>query len=380
MFIDDDFTDSRTISTLFPVLTMLIFSTLGILSSYSHMPRTDITRKYSMLMIYIYFIALVFSLSYPLQSRDEYVKIILPLLLFYIMCSISLYVKNDQIVVWAISIIVILLGFNYFSGYYVNLFGTVNSTTASYHVLYFLPFLLCHRNKILRIVFMAFIAVIVMVSLKRGGLVAVFAAIAVYLYISQFKLKGRHLTVWGAFATISVIIGVFYLFSIINERVVDDQLLIRIDAASQTGGSGRLDVYKGYLDFIGNDNIGNLIIGHGWWGSMRDSRVGVTCHNDFLEAFVDFGIIGFLLYVAFVISLIKHCSKMIKVKHEYAPAMGAGIAMFLVNSMVAHILIYPKYQLIIALFWGFMVSATRKMIIKDKIDYENRTVNVSRGM
>ena len=98
----------------------------------------------------------------------------------------------------------------------------------------------------------------------------------------------------------------------------------------------------------------SLLFGRGWQGSIRTAKISVTCHNDFLEVLIDFGIIGFICYISFIILLITMCLKMIKNKHIYAPAMGASLAMFFVSSMVSHIIIYPWYLLEFFLFWGFM--------------------------
>lgn len=380
MFYDDAFTDTRTVSTLMPKLAMLFFSLLGVAFSFSRALKTKVAKQYTMLMIVVYAITVFFSLIYPLTSRDEYITIILPLLLFYLMSLSSYNIKNDQLIIWGVSIMVVLLSLNYIAGYTENIFGTLNSTTASYHILYFLPFLFCHKNRILRIVFAVIIVVIVMLSLKRGGLLAAFAAIVVYLYVTQFSFKGRRLNTWGILMTAVSVAGIVYLYLKIDENVVDGLLTTRLDSMNETGGSGRLEVYKGYLDFIANDDFSSYIVGHGWWGTMRDSRVGVTCHNDFLECFIDFGIIGFALYIAFIVSLIKLCAKMIRAKHEYAPAMAAALAMFFVNSMVAHILIYPKFSMIFALFWGFIVSSSRKIKYNKIIGHENRIVNISRSL
>lgn len=380
MFYDDAFTDTRTVSTLMPKLAMLFFSLLGVAFSFSRALKTKVAKQYTMLMIVVYAITVFFSLIYPLTSRDEYITIILPLLLFYLLSLSSYYIKNDQLIIWGVSIMVVLLSLNYITGYTENIFGTLNSTTASYHILYFLPFLFCHKNRFLRIVFAVIIVVIVMLSLKRGGLLAAIAALAVYLYVTQFSFKGRRLNTWGILITTVAVVGIVYLYLKINESVVDGLLITRLDSMTETGGSGRLEVYKGYLDFIANDDFSSYIVGHGWWGTIRDSRVGVTCHNDFLECFIDFGIIGFALYIAFIVSLMKLCAKMIRVRHEYAPAMAAAIAMFFINSMVAHILIYPKYSMIFALFWGFIVSSSRNMKYSKIIEHENRIVNISRSM
>lgn len=367
MFYNNDFTDTSVISTTVPVLIMLFCSLMAITLSLPMLPSSKVTRTFNRFMIFIYLISIFWSFQYPLTSREEYITMILPLLLFNIMSLSSCYLKNEKTIIWGISCIVILLSVYYVKGYTENLLGSINSTTASYHILFFLPFLLCHKNKLLRISFSVMIFIITMVSLKRGGLLASTVAILVYLYVSEFSLKGRRLSFGGIIVAVIAIFLVSYLYFVIDENVLGGVVTSRMDTIGETGGSGRLDVYLGYLKFIGNDNLINYIFGHGWWGSIRDSKIEVTCHNDFLECFIDFGVFGFIFYMTFIVSLFKLCVKMIKVRHEYAPAMAASLAIFFVNSMVSHILIYSKFFMTLALFWGFIVSVTR--------DYKNQNIN-----
>lgn len=384
MFYNDDFTDTNKVSTLLPIVSMFFFSFLGFVISFSLLPVSGILRRFTRFMICLYVISFFYSLKYPLNSKEEYITIILPLLLFYIMSLSLCYIKNAQKIIWGISCLAILLSIYYARGYTENLLGSINATTASYHILFFLPFLLCHKNKVLRIIFAVMIFVITMVSLKRGGLVASAAAILVYLYVSEFSLKGRRLSFAGVLVAVIAILGIIKLYLVLDENLLGGIVTARMDSIDETGGSGRLDVYSGYLKFIGDDNLFNYIFGHGWWGSIRDSRVGVTCHNDFLECFIDFGVFGFVLYVSFVLSLIKLYFKMVRIKHEYAPAMAASLAIFFVNSMVSHILIYPKFLITLSLFWGFIVSVISNVKYLN-INYknrknENRTLNIPCSM
>ena len=151
---------------------------------------------------------------------------------------------------------------------------------------------------------------------------------------------------------------IVYLVNYLNEDVIYDRMSSRFES-DETGGSGRIDIYRSYWNILVNSSPWHWLIGQGWSGSVRVSGMSVTCHNDFLETIIDFGIIGFVLYILLYIELIRYCGTMIKNRHPYAPAMGASIAIFFVNSMVSHILIYPRYLMLFSLFWGFIVSVTK---------------------
>jgi len=380
MFLGVDLIGVDAISTLVYSAPMFFISIFLILLFQKKIPHCTVSRSFFALMAIVYIITLFYSLYYPLTTKEDYIKIPLPLLLFYFMTLSTCYFKKDTIIIWMYSLIVFLLSIYYVQNYRDNIFGTIVTTGASYNILYLLPFTLCLNNKVFRVFFVIIIAVILLLSMKLGGILAFIAALSTYLYVSQFKLQGRSFNFWGIVLISIAVIVMVYLFTRINEDVVGGVLTQRMDNIGETGGSGRLEVYKGYIDFISNDTLAHYLFGHGWWGSIRDSRVDATCHNDFLECFIDFGIFGFIAYAHLLVALFKRCMKMIKARHEYAAAMAASMAMFFVNSMVSHILIYPKFSMIFALFWGFIISSTRNINCIQKYKNENRVVNLSRSL
>lgn len=80
---------------------------------------------------------------------------------------------------------------------------------------------------------------------------------------------------------------------------------------------------------------------------MHSSRYVLSAHNDYLEAWYDFGIIGMGLYVLAMLSLFKDIIVCIKVKKQYAPAMAALGAIILVLSMISHIAIYYWFNVVV---------------------------------
>lgn len=356
MFGEDLVGEATVTSTLYIGL-LLVFSLFGVLLSRKSIHGVQLTKRFLVLMIITYSLSLLMSVVHPFESRNTYFFIILPLLLYLFTCSIR-FQKDRLFFLWTMTIVAALLWLYYIYNYSNNiLYNVEQQYNASYSVLYLLPFLLCHRNKVFRWVSIAMVVFVVMISLKRGGFVAVIVAIAVYFLISFFSLRGKKFGIGHAIVLIGATVGVIYLVQYVNSVVMGDMLFDRLNDIESGEGSGRLGIYTKYLAFIQSDDIVHLIFGHGWQGSILDSGINATCHNDFLEVFVDFGLIGFIAYISFWVSLIRLCKLMVRNKHEYAPAMGASIAIFFVNSMVAHIYIYSWYMLLFALFWGYIVSS-----------------------
>ena len=350
--------------TLYVGLLLLLLLFVVFLSN-NKINTERLSKRFTNLSIYIYGISIFYSLFYPFAGRNEYGIIILPLLLFYFSNITTLSAKAETTIVWTMTIVFVLLTFFYLSKFYNNDFTIDLITDASYPILYLLPFLLCHKKNFIRIIAIITTLIVVMLSLKRGGFLAFVVAVMVYLLMIRKTTNKRHLPFWRILLIIGIPIILYIVYSYISDNVIDNQIVVRFEE-DDTGGSGRIHIYKDYWEMITNSNLLFLLFGHGWLGSMRDSGINLTCHNDFLEAVVDFGLIGFVLFITFIIELIKLCKKMVQNKNVYAPALGASIAMLLVNSMVSHILIYPHFLILFSLFWGFVSGAYKHSTLIEK--------------
>lgn len=365
MFSEDIVTNN--ISGTIIVIIMLFLATYAVLFSSrdKKIIKDKVYKRYIALSILIYIVSITFSIIYPFGGRVTYGTIILPLLLFLFTANCSKYAENDNMIIWCMTIVAVMLFYYYISNYFGNImYEQDTQSNASYPILYLLPFMLCHKNKALRIVFIIMVLIVVMFSLKRGGIIALSCGLITYFYVSQIAIKSRKIGIIPIISFIIIIIGFLYFIRYFNENILSGMLSDRLIDSVDSKGSGRLDIYRYYWDVFKDSSLFQLIIGRGWIGSIKSGSVGLSCHNDFLEVLIDFGIIGLIFYLTFITSLIKFCGGMIKIKHEYAPAMGASIGLFLVNSMVSHIIIYSSYLILFSLFWGFMLYSMNNQYVK----------------
>ncbi len=354
MFLDEVATSSPITETI-SVFTMLFISLVAWMFSTKSVVKVGFSRKYVILLVYILLLVFLFSVSYPLGSRLLYVTLLLPLLLFIFAQVTSFQIKSHEPIIWMATIVFLLSTFYFLANYYSNVqLDTDSANSGSYVMLYLLPFLLCHKKRILRVLAIIVTLVVIMFSLKRGGFLSLLAGVLVYLVVSQIVLNNQKIKFWHVIVLLAVSFGLYILIIYVNNVILNGHLIDRfID--DERGGSGRLELYSEYWKMLLDSSFGQLLVGRGWLGSLRDSGLELTCHNDFLESIIDFGLFGFILYIIFYFGLIALFRMMLKSKQKYAPAMAASIAIFFVNSMVSHILIYPKYLLLFSLFWGFMV-------------------------
>ncbi len=368
--------DNLPTGTIYLVI-MLILSVITSLFLRGRIIRDNVVQKFFILLIWIYIISLFYSSNYNF-SRANYFLIILPLFLLFFTSSYVIFIKNDNLIVWTMTLVALSLSVLFF----VNMTDMIaeKRTSGSYYIIFFLPFFLCHNKIVVRNICIIITFIVSILSLKLGGTLCVFLGMVVYVLIKQMGLNTKRYGFKSVFIVIALILLFVYFALYLNDNMLEGMLLDHLDESSSTGGSGRLILYGKYVDMIWNSSFSYILFGRGWEGSINSSNFGMTCHNDFLESFVDFGLVGFIMYIAFHIALFSKCRMMIKQKSQYAPAMGASVAMFFINSMVSHILICPWFLMIFALFWGFVIFRQRKEHLSAVKTHENWTFNISRGV
>ena len=154
---------------------------------------------------------------------------------------------------------------------------------------------------------------LVLISGSRGGLLAVIMPAIIFVFLSgnnSFKGVIKKAVIFG--------VGLICITSIL--MLLPESLSDRftIEAILETGGSGRVILWKQAWNVFVNADWLRKILGYGagtvqtLFSQYDFERVNVV-HNMFLETLVELGIIGFTLYtlavVAFLITAIKNKDK-----------------------------------------------------------------------
>lgn len=161
------------------------------------------------------------------------------------------------------------------------------------------------KSSIFIIVSMIAVALAMLCTGSRTGLVAVLAA-SFYLTMkktkhSRKKIVGIFVIVLAMYATLQILIAQ----NIFNLRVLDR---LTLSDVAETGGNGRIDIWKIYLEAI-FDNPIRMLIGYGT-GSFTSIAYmfayrQVTPHNDYIGYAATLGLIGFAFFVALLVNFIK---------------------------------------------------------------------------
>ena len=221
---------------------------------------------------------------------------------------------------------------------FVNIFDNDSShLAASYYTLYILPLVFLCKSKTIRIVATIVATIVIISSLKRSGVVAIVLAIFVYVITNQYIKKKLTPT---AILGMLIILILFGLFFFVFASMGDETVIERFENIGNDNGSGRLVVWEMTSKMISRLDFGNLLIGEGYNSVLPNSPVNLSAHNDFLEIIYDYGLIGFALYVCAFLSVCFYTVKMVASKSLYAPSMAMLLVIYLIQSMISHIIIY----------------------------------------
>lgn len=235
-----------------------------------------------------------------------------------------------------------------------------------YYIVLCLPFVGCIKKKLVRYSLFGMIGALIVISMKRTAFLAyVLFLFVLYLYrtITEKRPHYLRMIVFGTLIATGLMIG----YSVIMQRFGTNLLsTLSISAIREDQGSNRFYIYSQVLEAQRNSSFINWIIGHGYngvWAAKvaTDGLLGefVSAHNDILEVLYDYGIVGFFMYLSFIINLIREAIYSVKIKAEYAAPFIASLAILAVFSMTSHLIIY-YYYCVMMIFWGICLAENRR--------------------
>ena len=217
----------------------------------------------------------------------------------------------------------------------------------SYYVLFLLPIVLFASTNWIKILALLVTATVVFSSFKRGGSIALIGATVVYLFVKNILLERK----FSKLIWFITIIFLLMLLLIYIDNAMGNIISERIMNITEDGGSGRDEVWATTWKMIKRSDFGHLILGHGYDAVSKNSLLELSAHNDFLEVLYNYGIISLIPYLLIHIHLIKQICKSIKEQDKCAPIMSFTYVIFIVLSMISHVIVYP-WAVLIAMTWG----------------------------
>lgn len=261
-----------------------------------------------------------------------------------------------------VSIIAVLL--NYLG----RIYNRTNIIGVNYTIYFSIPLLvkLQRKEKVLKWECLLFGLLIILsiVSFKRTTLLAVSCCAIGYFYAKYMtKKRLKYKINFIGFIFVGVLLGAAALW------YTKGYIIERLFESLETGGNGRLDIWRQTLKNYKNSNFIELLFGHGYNAVNR--AIGLSAHNEFIEMLYDYGIIGVGIYMIILVEFVKRAFKLKKNRQNLYPVVVCSIIVLLIISIFSHVQLYTYVGIPLYAYMGYLVS-----VKNDKMENRlNESVN-----
>lgn len=246
--------------------------------------------------------------------------------------------------------------------------GLFSSLNTGYYILFAYPMVLFDSGRIKKIIATLLLVLVIFLSLKRGGIVAIGLGYALYFIFSSKTHFVRNVVVAG----LSIILLLGYVIPKINEYT-NGTLMARYEFTQDQGDAeGRTSMYPLVWKTVAESSTSQMIVGHGHNGVVNDNVLqGLSAHNDYLEFLYDYGIVGLILYIIYQVKLFKITKLSHRLKKDFLPAIFT-LTSVIVLSLVSILYSY-YYSLLIIPFWCVLYERLKDT---NQSQYENRNTHI----
>ncbi|MEE1185603.1 MAG: O-antigen ligase family protein [Acutalibacteraceae bacterium] len=251
------------------------------------------------------------------------------------------------------------------------------SINAIYYPIFLFPLFFLIKNPIAKSVLALLVFFATFLSNKRTAVLALILAVFIPFIFSAFLKKhdNRKRSVISLFL---LCIALIIAYNIVYENF-DIDVWARFKSIEEDRGSNRFDIYAKVFSEIKELNFFDALLGKGFNGVFLASSLSTSAHNDFLEVFYDFGIMGFICYIIFIVKIVSFNIPLFRSNSPFALSYLSSTIIFLVFSVTSHVILYPTYFFYILFFWSIAISDYEKQInINSEVKtIENRNCNLS---
>lgn len=231
--------------------------------------------------------------------------------------------------------------------------------TSVYYLIVAIPFVLLMENKTLKKTVMAVIIISVVWSFKRSAALVLFVCF-IGLFLANWKnlqqKQKKLFFVVSFFALVSIIFLPMLL------KNVDSNVLNVWTSRLYSGADSRTDIYSEVLRIFSGSNILNQLFGHGQNATVMYTYSGLSAHNDYIEMLFDYGIVGLMLFMSFLINLYKTYIYITDVDDKHLrDGFVFALGIFIVASIPSHMLTYGTYFLLVILYIGYAIGESNKV-------------------
>ena len=249
----------------------------------------------------------------------------------------------------AYSLVLLVLGFyRYFRQEAVlDVIGREQSSSnAFYFALMPLPCVLLIKKNWVKVLALALVATVCIMSLKRTALVVVSVIVFMMFYQSVKTNKKMFFLI-----VVALVLGIYKYGGMMVERI--DTIMFRLESIKDDGGSGRSDIYHDFLTQDIHDifSLPEFIIGKGYRAFSRTHNYNLeTVHNDYLEFTYAYGIPGLIFMIWLLFRLVKNLKVLNNEDFSFKNAYWCFLFVFVVYSMTGGIFSFIFTSILLYVF------------------------------
>lgn len=275
---------------------------------------------------------------------NSIIWVILPILIFNTSYYYVLHKGTNGILESCLVYITGLFVITYFSFFDLDNILLNIHLGSSYYALYILPIALIKPSITTRLISIITVSLAIFSSVKRGGVMALALGLLAYIITQQIVSKRNK------FSKVIIGIGILLIFACIFFYIGtlgDNNIFERFETIQEDQGSGRTEVWEEAWRLINDQGFASYLIGNGFNTVVENSFLLLSAHNDYLEAWFDFGLIGVLLYSIAILGFLRMTFLCVLRKRKYAPEMVLLASIIIVLSLISHIAIYYWFNVIL---------------------------------
>lgn len=348
------------------IYIMLVFSLSTYRNTMAQSNKVPIVLLDAMIfIIYVMFINII-------ENDSMFAALLYPSLWFSIMWLAYVYAVNNNVnfinLGFTVVVTNIIIGIVYLTQV-INIEFDINKQAmrinSVFYILMGLPFILMLKKKRIRVVLVVLVLIVTMFSYKRTAIVIFFIESFIYFSLVMKSRISRKAFVKMIFVSALIIVSIIYSYDYIVQFTGQD-ILLKLSDMKADRGSGRIDIYIRVVDALKDSSIFNIVFGHGYGGVARELG-GMSSHNDFLEIFFNYGLVGFYLFMRWLCRMFAYVKKMRREHFRYVNIYIVSLIGFCIMICLTHLVFIPSYFYYLTFLWGVFLGNFKRSITGRKL-------------
>ena len=243
---------------------------------------------------------------------------------------------------------------------------SIYSSSEINYLLLLTPWVFLLKSEKLKFVCFSLLAIAILSSTKRSALlVLLLILLPYYIHLGKSIFRNRLLFVSLIVLLLFVSVSIFYR---VDSRL-DNRLTSRIESVEDDRGSGRLDIWAAVLQEQSRSSFMEWLFGHGHNSVQKHVivfNIGFSAHNDYLQMLFDYGIFALITMLIFIYYRFRRLFYLYRKKYNLFFSYYSSMVLFMVLTMVSHLVKYPTYFVFVVVYWAMVESLVDRERLLDK--------------